>query len=201
MSQLRGDEEAAKIAASMLLTSPGVPFIYYGEEIGLVGAKPDEDIRRPMQWSADGPGAGFTDGTPWRPPHEDYLQRNVAAQEANPDSLLNHYRTLIHLRNKHDALRLGDWTLVDANPGRLYAFLRHTDDQHLLVLINPSRKIVSDYSLELATGPLTKLGEISLLLGEGSLIAPVLNGRGGFENYAPLESLAPQSTYIIQLSP
>ncbi len=201
MSQLRGDEEAAKIAASMLLTSPGVPFIYYGEEIGLVGAKPDEDIRRPMQWSADGPGAGFTDGTPWRPPHEDYLQRNVAAQEASPDSLLNHYRTLIHLRNKHDALRLGDWTLVDANPGRLYAFLRHTDDQHLLVLMNPSRKIVSDYSLELATGPLTLLGEISLLLGEGNLIAPVLNGRGGFENYAPLESLAPQSTYIIQLSP
>lgn len=201
MSQLRGDEDAAKIAASILLTSPGVPFIYYGEEIGLVGAKPDEDIRRPMQWSADDPGAGFTDGTPWRAPHEDFLERNVAAQEANPDSLLNHYRTLIHLRNEHDSLQLGDWTLVDAKPGRLYAYIRHIDDQNILVLMNPSRKIVSDYSLELTTGPLEELGEISLLMGEGRLTAPLLNGQGGFENYAPLESLAPQSTYIIQLSP
>ena len=53
MSVLNGKVEKAKLAAVMLLTSPGTPFIYYGEEIGMQGKKPDEDIRLPMQWSAD----------------------------------------------------------------------------------------------------------------------------------------------------
>ena len=49
--------------ATVLLTLPGTPFIYYGEEIGMTGRKPDELIRTPMQWS-DAEQAGFTEGTP-----------------------------------------------------------------------------------------------------------------------------------------
>ena len=52
MSTLNGSIDKAKLAAFLLLTSPGTPFIYYGEEIGMEGEKPDPDIRRPMQWTA-----------------------------------------------------------------------------------------------------------------------------------------------------
>ncbi len=116
MSQLDGDENKAKIAATWLLTSPGVPFVYYGEEIGMTGTKPDEDIRRPMQWrSDDGLNVGFTVGRPWRYPADDYEERSVALQTADPDSLLNHYRALIHLRNEHAALRVGEWIAVETD--------------------------------------------------------------------------------------
>ena len=67
MSVFHGSMEKGKLAAVLLLTSPGTPYIYYGEEIGMQGEKPDEDIRLPMQWSADA-NAGFTTGTPWLAP-------------------------------------------------------------------------------------------------------------------------------------
>ncbi len=65
-TQLDGDDADLKVAATLLLTLPGTPFLYYGEEIGMPGTKPDERIRTPMQW-LPAPGAGFTTGTPWQP--------------------------------------------------------------------------------------------------------------------------------------
>ncbi|MEN8844800.1 MAG: alpha-amylase family glycosyl hydrolase, partial [Candidatus Arcticimaribacter sp.] len=65
-NQLGGSIARAKLAASILLSLPGVPYLYYGEEIGMVGEKPDENIRLPMQWDTT-PNGGFTTGTPWRP--------------------------------------------------------------------------------------------------------------------------------------
>ena len=62
MSEVQGDPRRAKLGATLLLTLPNTPMIYYGEEIGMQGVKPDEDIRLPMQWSADA-NAGFTTGT------------------------------------------------------------------------------------------------------------------------------------------
>ncbi len=93
MSVFNGDWGKAKAAATLLLTSPGTPFIYYGEEIGMQGKKPDEDIRLPMQWSSEA-NAGFTTGTPWRAPAVDYQKVNVVVQDKDNDSLLNHYRAL-----------------------------------------------------------------------------------------------------------
>lgn len=201
MSQLDGDEGKAKVAASILLTSPGVPFIYYGEEIGMQGSKPDENIRRPMQWSGDSYRTGFTTGTPWRAPFTDFEERNVAQQMADPDSLLNHYRALIHLRHEHDALRLGDWTQIDANPGRVYASLRQVDDQILLVLINLSDKPSDDFRLTLEMGTLPAIGDTAVILGAGEATPPEINADGGFVDYQPLAELPPHSTYIIQLIP
>ncbi len=201
MSQLDGDVGKAKIAASLLLTSPGIPFIYYGEEIGMMGVKPDEDIRRPMQWCSDGPGVCFTNGTPWRAPYEDYETRSVALQESDPDSLLNHYRSLIHLRHQYPALSAGEWTLVESNPGRVYAALRRLDGQVLLVLLNVGNRALPEYTLTLETGPLTAVANTTLLYGRGDLAAPTLNENGGFAGYQPLPELPPHSTFIIQLQP
>ncbi|HEX6383690.1 MAG TPA: alpha-amylase family glycosyl hydrolase [Anaerolineae bacterium] len=201
MSQLRGDEGKARLAASILLTSPGVPFVYYGEEIGTTGTKPDEDIRRPMQWASDGIGVGFTTGTPWRAPADDYEERSVALQEDDPDSLLNHYRNLIHLRNEHEALRIGEWTQVDTNSSNVYAFLRHTGDETILVVINLDSEAIDDYSLTLEEGPLVGSIQAVLLLGEAEPTTPAVNADGGFSGYQPFPTLPAQSTILIQLVP
>jgi alpha-amylase len=201
MSQLIGDENKAKLAATLLLTAPGVPFVYYGEEIGQVGAKPDEDIRRPLQWDSS-ENAGFSDGEPWRPPYEDFEERNIAAQTDDPDSLLSHYRDLIRLRNEHDVLRTGEWAEVETNESHIYAFLRYHEDEAILVLINLGINPVEDYELMLEDGILQE-GVNSVqavsLYGQDDPAAPTFNESGGFTGYQPFTSLPPQSSAIIQL--
>ncbi len=200
MSRLGEDENKAKVAATWLLTSPGVPFIYYGEEIGMTGTKPDEDIRRPMQWASDdGLTVGFTAGRPWRYPAEDYEERSVALQTDDPDSLLNHYRALIHLRSEHEALRIGDWIEVETDSADVYAFLRAAEDEVLLVLINFSEDPVSDYSLSLKEGPLVGEGVPQPLFGSAEPLSLTANEKGGFDAYKPLETLPAQSSFIWQL--
>ena len=199
MSQFQDDVGKAKLAATWLLTSPGVPFIYYGEEIGQQGTKPDEDIRRPMQWTSDSYRVGFTEGRPWRVPYDDFETKSVALQQDDPDSLLNHYRALIHLRNQQTALRVGDWVQVDSESNRVYAYLRYTDDEVLLVVLNLGPNELDEYALSLAEGPLTAVSTPTLLFGDGDPAELTLNAAGGFENYTPFPSLPPQSSFVIQL--
>jgi glycosidase len=201
-SQLSNDPMKARLAASLLLTSPGVPFMYYGEEIGMRGIKPDEGIRRPMQWTDD-EGGGFTTGEPWEPLHQEYRSATVADQSADSGSLLSHYRALIHLRHDHEALRIGQWVEIEAPGHAVYAFLRFSDDEVILVLINLDAEAVGDYELSLASGPLAGSAQATTLYsdipGAGQPAAPELNGDGGFSGYAPYATLPPQSTTIIQL--
>lgn len=198
------DEGQAAVAASLYLLYPGTPFIYYGEEIGMQGVKPDEDIRRPMQWSAEG---GFTTGEPWRPYFGDQETRNVAAQDADPASLLNHYRALIRLRSAHPALRTGDWLPVTVNKQArsVYSFVRAQGDERFLVLINLSDKPVSNYELSLAAGegatPSAQAVKGEIIFGppDASQEAPAIT-PDGFEGYQPISTLAPYSTYVIRFA-
>ena len=169
----------------------------------MTGTKPDEDIRRPMQWQSNGPQVGFTTGTPWRDPAADFPVRSVARQNDDPASLLNHYRALIQLRNQYEALRIGEWTLVEANSGRLYTFLRHTADETMLVLINFNRNPVTavDYSLELAEGPLAGPVSAVSLFGAAPSGAPERNDAGGFNSYTPFAEIPPRSAHILLLAP
>ena len=192
------DDEQAKVAATLQLTFPGVPFIYYGEEIGMLGTKPDENIRRPMQWEPDG---GFTTAEPWHAYYEDYQERHVAGQSGDPNSLLNHYRTLIHLRNTHTALRVGSWLPVEADHQSVYAYLRVDGDETILVLVNLGNDPVDACNLTLAAGPLTSGLQPKLLMGTGEIDAPQVNEGGGFTGYQPIANLPPRSSFIIQLTP
>lgn len=93
--------------------------------------------RTPMQW-ANTPLAGFsTDGaTPWLPVHPNYADGvNVADQMADDSSLLHKVRALAHTRQKHIALRRGDFELLDAT-GDVFAFWRRHDEQTLFVALN-----------------------------------------------------------------
>jgi glycosidase len=198
VSELRENVDRAKTAASLLLTGPGVPFLYYGEEIGHIGGKPDENIRTPMQWS-DGANAGFTTTTiAWRAPQRNYREVNVVAQTGDPDSLLSHYRRLIHMRNAHEALRVGDWREVKVEDKRLYAFLRHCAEETLLVLLNLGGEPITDYRLNLPKGRLSG-GRASEVFTGAPVSVPTINANGGFDGYMPLAELEAYSTYIVQL--
>ena len=202
------EEGQAHTAASLQLLYPGVPFVYYGEEIGMQGQKPDENIRRPMQWtSAEAGEDAFTTGTPWNAYYEDLAERNVELQAADEDSLLNHYRGLIRLRNAYPALRTGDWRLVTVpeEASSVYSFVRSLGDERFLVLINLDDKPVSDYELsleplpgasasarpvtaELVYGPRDAAGEIPVIPTDG------------FTGYKPIETLPPHSTFVIRFA-
>ena len=204
MSELSGDVEKAKNAAFMLLTSPGVPFLYYGEEIGMEGKRGSEDTdinrRLPMQWTG-GENAGFTTGTPWVPIHPSYKTNNFEALNPLPDSLLSSYRDLIRIRNQTPAIRYGDTHLVDADNSAIYSIIRSTPTQIVLVLVNLSDQPVKDYTLTLDEGPLNGNYDLKPIYGSDSLASITANSQGGFESYQPLSPLPANSRYIYILQP
>lgn len=192
-------DERTFTAATIQLTLPGIPFIYYGEEIGMQGDKPDENIRRPMQWTGE-EGVGFTTGIPWNEPFEDYPERNVALQEEDSASLLNHYRALIKLWNEHEALRGDGFHFIETGSDRVLAYLRPGTESSILVLINLHREAISEYALDLESGPLTTISATNVLMGEGEIPPPTVS-NGGFTGYHPLDTLPPFSSTIIEFVP
>jgi glycosidase len=149
MTQLGGDIDKARAAASVLLTLPGVPFLYYGEEIGISGDKPDPNIRTPMQWTAKA--SGFTRGTAWREPQEDAAASNLASQRGRPGSLFEHYRRLIAMRRASGALSTGRTVLLDPQEPGLLAFVRESEAgaTRTLVVVNLSGTPLGWYQIEL----------------------------------------------------
>src|SRR5574341_2137 len=201
MSQFLGDIASAKVAATLLLTGPGVPFVYYGEEIGMVGQKPDERIRTPMQWTADPLAGGFTSGTPWEALSEGVDVSNVADQMGDPDSLWIHYHDLIGLRNTHQALRRGTAYVVESSHPAVFALLRAFEGEAVLVVANLSGDPVSEYGLTLASGPLAEVGPVEVLMGGGEAAPPEITAAGGFADYVPAATLEGRGTVIVLLRP
>ena len=199
VSQLAGDLDRAKLAAVIYLTGPGVPFVYYGEEIGMLGKKPDEDIRTPMQWDAERNG-GFTDNIPWRMPYTDYPKKNVVALSADPDSIWSLYRQLIHLRNQHAALRVGDFVEVQTDNSEVFATLRVSDEGVALIVVNLGQDAVSDYGPPVASSNV-KPGDYRVvpMLGAGEPSDLTIDAQGGFSNFQPLPTLPAQSYLVLQL--
>lgn len=160
--RFRGRDEAetdarSRVAAALLLTLRGTPFVYYGEELGMVQGRLDrgrlrdplgvrtrgimgrDGERTPMQWSA-GANAGFSSGEPWLPVNPDYPRRNAEAQAADPGSLLSWYRALTGLRRSSAALSRGSIRFLDGDDPAVLAYERAADGERVLVLLNFSAR-------------------------------------------------------------
>ena len=203
-NQLKMKDGPMRAAAAMLLLGPGIPFLYYGEEIGMTGDKPDELIRTPMQWSA-ARNAGFSTTPAWQAPNKGFESLNVAAQTIGEGSLLSHYRRLIALRNANVHLRRGDVRpIVSSNPG-VFACMRRADAGQgadttagVLVLVNFSDRAVTDYQL---SGSADWVGGVSTArdtLTGVAADAPAADTSGTFTNYSPVRTLPPHSYAVIE---
>jgi glycosidase len=177
MTALGNDTAGAKLAATILLTLPGVPFVYYGEEIGMTGDKPDERLRTPMQWNASS--RGFTSGKPWEALQPDSLTANVAVEDRASSSLLKLYRWLIRLRANDKALREGELEPVDTGNEAVLGYLRKDGSSRVLVVVNLG-KVPATLSLP---------GRFTLR----SLLTP---GR----NRTTLPGLEPRTAYIYEMT-
>ena len=179
-------ELSAKMLHTFLLSMRATPYIYNGDEIGMVNTnhtniahyqdiytinyynqlkQKGEDYqgflnshskisrdngRTPLQWD-DTWQAGFTTGNPWLALHENYQTLNVAEQESRPDSVLHYFRTMMQLRKKHRTLIYGTFELVDERNKQLFAYIRHSDHQKLLVVLNFSEEqALLDTEIDLA---------------------------------------------------
>jgi len=146
-------EERSRLAHLLLLTLRGTPTLYYGDELGMTdGRIPPQQVRdlagfrewggrwsrdaarTPMQWDAT-PHAGFTTGEPWLPTNPDFPQRNVQAQDQDPQSFLWLVRRLLRLRRDHPALARGRYVPLEAPEG-VMAYRRELEGEAFTVALN-----------------------------------------------------------------
>ena len=132
----------------LLMSLPGTPIIYYGDEIGMgdnIYLGDRDGVRTPMQWSADR-NAGFSLANPQQlflpvniDPEYRYEAINVAAQQNNPSSLLVWMKQLISLRKQHPVFGEGDIEILQPPNSKVLCFIRSNDTESILVVANLSR--------------------------------------------------------------
>ena len=147
----RYGEEQARLIALLQMALPGLPVLYYGDEIGMenvdipleltrdkfekTGDSGGRDAERtPMQWN-DSPLAGFTTTVPWLPVGASTVTRNVVTELHDPDSWLSLYRDLLTLR-KEPAMQRGTFTVVSCDSGYVLAFERSLEGQQYFAVFN-----------------------------------------------------------------
>jgi len=145
---LQYHRQKIELMHGLLLSLPGTPVLYYGDEIGMgdnVFLGDRNGVRTPMQWSGDR-NAGFSDANPHRlylpvniDPECHYESVNVGAQLDNPDSLLRWVRRLVALRRRHRVFGRGQMDFIRSENPSVLAFVRHDEHEQVLVVANLSR--------------------------------------------------------------
>ncbi|WP_426349634.1 alpha-amylase family glycosyl hydrolase [Alloiococcus sp. CFN-8] len=119
-----------KAAAVIYLTMPGTPYIYYGEELGMSGKKPDERIREPFLWSEN-----LKENTQWIDITND-SSIALENQRDKEDSLFNLYKTIINLRKNNPVLRLGDIEALEQDHKEVYAVERTYEESKAYIFVS-----------------------------------------------------------------
>ena len=146
---LSDDRRKVELLNALLLSLPGTPIIYYGDEIGMgdnVYLGDRDSVRTPMQWS-DGRNAGFSDGDNQRlflplitDNQHHYESINVEAQRRNPSSLWWWMRRMVAMRQRHPVFARGEMKVIDSDNNKVLTFLRTMEGHdHVLVVANLSR--------------------------------------------------------------
>ncbi len=145
---LGNDRRRIELLNGLLMALPGTPIVYYGDEIGMgdnIYLGDRNGVRTPMQWNADR-NAGFSKADPQRlylpvvqSPEHSPTAINVETQQNNPHSLLWWMKRLIALRRRHPAFGRAPIEFLHPENRKVLAFLRCTDDERILVVVNLSR--------------------------------------------------------------
>jgi maltose alpha-D-glucosyltransferase/alpha-amylase len=133
-----------------MLSLPGSPCIYYGDEIGMgdnIWLRDRNGVRTPMQWTAD-KNAGFSTASAlWAPiindPVYGYEHVNVADQEHIPSSLLNWTRQILEIRRQHRAFGRGSIEFILPENHSILVYIRRWEDDTMLSVVNLSNKVES----------------------------------------------------------
>ena len=164
-------QSKSRLAAMLVFSLRGMPFIYYGEELGmedaiiakekikdglearLPGFKFGRDPERtPMQWDA-GLYAGFSVKDPWLNINPNYKNINIESESRDPKSMLNLYKTLIHFRNKSAAILEGKYESLNSSSLNIFSFILESAEEKLLIVLNFS-SVTSEESYDLGKGAL-----------------------------------------------
>ncbi len=142
------DRRQIELMNALLMSLPGTPVLYYGDEIGMgdnVFLGDRNGVRTPMQWSPDR-NAGYSRANPQRlvlpviiDPEYHYESLNVEAQQGNPNSLLWWTKRLIALRKRFQAFGRGTIDFLSPENPKVLAFIRQLEDETVLVVANLSR--------------------------------------------------------------
>lgn len=152
----------ARLAAMLLLTLRGIPFIYYGDELGMEDAEVPQDKikdrievklpgfklgrdpeRTPMQWD-DGPRAGFSSAEPWLPLGKNYKTANAKSESDDSKSILNLYRKLMCLKNNSPAVSKGVYSPMESKSPNVFSFIRKSEEEKVCVILNFSSVTVEE---------------------------------------------------------
>ncbi len=178
---LSNDRRQIEVMTSLLLSMPGTPIIYYGDEIGMgdnIYLGDRDGVRTPMQWSADRNG-GFSRADAQKlylptilDPVYGFNSVNVEAQERSPSSLLDWMRRIIGIRQAHPTFGRGTLTFLYPENRRIAAYVREYEDETILCVVNLART-AQPVSLDLSR----YIGSIPIEMVGWSAFAPIVDDR------------------------
>lgn len=148
----------ARLIAMLQLTLPGIPVVYYGDELGMYNVPIPSNMvkdpfekwapghgrdpqRTPMQWS-DEKFAGFSEAIPWLPVANDFIKTNVETELQDPHSSLMLYKELLKLRRSSTALQSGKYVEWSGKSNNVFGYSREDEQEQLVVLLNMADEIV-----------------------------------------------------------
>lgn len=139
MNVLRQSDDKMKMAATIYMTLPGTPFIYYGEELGMTGKKPDEMIREPFIWDNQ----DISKNTSWIEVTNDINKVALSVQENDEGSIYNFYKNIIKARNENKSLSYGSIEMIETGNKNIMCMKREQNNEVSYVMINNSKEASS----------------------------------------------------------